>query len=256
VAAHDAATSGGRLSAGEKLGLIGRSLFLQSVWNRRTMQSVGFCFAMLPVLTRLRADVDGRRAFLARHLAFFNTNPVLASYALGAAAAAERSGRADAGARASEIKRALAGPLGMAGDSLFWATLRPLAGLLGVVAALAGKPWAALVFLVVYNVPHLALRARGVLAGAAQGPGAVKEVLGPRVKKAVTVLRAVCACAAGAVVALAVRQGPSAPSGLAVAAVVFVGALAAARARLPLTVIGVAATVAGAAVAASGILGG
>ncbi len=82
----------------------------------------------------------GGRRSSQRHLGFFNTNPVLASYVLGAAAAAELRDRTRAGpAEARELKRALSGPLGMAGDALFWAALRPLAGFLGVLAALAGE---------------------------------------------------------------------------------------------------------------------
>ena len=38
------------LGRGDRAAIIGGSFLLQSVWNLRTMQSVGFCFALLPVL--------------------------------------------------------------------------------------------------------------------------------------------------------------------------------------------------------------
>jgi len=240
----------------DKAAVVGRSLLLQAVWNLRTMQSVGFCFALLPVLGRKRTDTDGRRAFLERHLGFFNTNPVLASYALGATARAELKASADGVREACEVKRALAGPLGMAGDSLFWATLRPFAGFLGVLAALAAKPWAAALFVVVYNVPHLALRVRGVLAGLEKGAGAVKEILGPRMRAAVTALRCTCAFVAGAVVALSLKKGPGMPAALVLAGVVFVGSFLALRVRVPVSAVGAAAIALGAAITMSGLLGG
>ena len=254
--AEAAGRAGDGLSGRQRAEIVARSFLLQSVWNRRTMQSVGFCFAMLPVLRAGRPDELARRAFLERHLGFFNTNPVLASYVLGAAAAAEMRSDGHGPVEASDLKRALAGPLGMAGDALFWAALRPLAGFLGVLAALAGKPWAAVLILVVYNVPHLLVRARGVAAGAERGAEAVKEVLGARVKRTVTVLRASCSFAAGLVVALSVSRGGLAPGALLVAGGVFAAGILALRARVPLSAVAACAVTLGAALTMTGSLGG
>jgi len=254
--ASAAGHTGGALGPGGRAAIVARSFLLQSVWNRRTMQSVGFCYAMLPVLRLKRLDESGRKAFLERHLGFFNTNPVLASYVLGAAAAAElRTGEGGAD-EAVSLKRALSGPLGMAGDALFWAALRPLAGLLGVLAALAAKPWAALLFLVVYNVPHLAVRIRGVAAGADKGPEAVKEVLGPGVRRAVTVLRGACSFSAGLAVALSLGHGPVVPGALLAAGGLFVAGMVALRVRAPLSAVAACAVALGAALSLTGSLGG
>jgi len=244
------------LRSGLAAAVIARSFLLQSVWNRRTMQSVGFCYAMLPVLGEKRADGAAAKAFLERHLGFFNTNPVLASYVLGAAAAAELgcSGRSEHEAEAT--KRALSGPLGMAGDALFWAALRPLGGFLGVVALLAGKPWAAAVPLVLYNAPHLLVRVRGVLAGAARGPAAAREVLGPGVRRTVAALRAACAFAAGFVAALAVARAAAGPRGVVAAGLACAAGLVALRLRVPLSAVAIAVVVVGTALAAAGVLGG
>ena len=232
----------GRLRRGERTALFLRSFLIQSVWNPRGMQNVGFCFAMLPLVKRLRGDRGAVRGYLERHLQHFNTNPTLSCYALGAAAAAEASGDP---AGAVDAKRALAGPLGMAGDALMWWSLRPLAALVGVVVALAGHTWAALVLLGVYNVPHIVLRARGIAAGAFRGPAGAREVLGPGLRRAVTVIRGSCAFAAGLVLALAVRGG-AADVGRLTAALVFFGlAMIALRLRVPLTLIGVGGAIGG-----------
>jgi mannose/fructose/N-acetylgalactosamine-specific phosphotransferase system component IID len=248
--------SGGRLGGREKAAIVARSFLLQSAWNRRTMQSVGFCYAMLPVLRLKHSDESARKTFLERHLGFFNTNPVLASYVLGAAAAAELRSDGRGPAESEDLKRALAGPLGMAGDALFWAALRPLAGLLGVLAALAAKPWAAVLFLLVYNIPHLLVRVRGVVAGAERGPEAVKEVLGPGVKKVVAALRAACAFTAGLVVALSLSHGRLVPVAFLAAGGLFAAGILALRARVPLSAVAACAVALGAVLTMTGVLGG
>lgn len=223
-----------------------RSFLLQSVWNPRGMQNVGFCFSMLPILKAKRLDPEGRRAFLERHVGFFNTNPVLASYVLGAVAAAELSETPPGEERISETKRSLSGPLGMAGDALFWGALRPLAGLVGVCLALYTRSWAPLLLLAIYNVPHLFFRVRGFRAGSAGGLEAAREVIGPSFRRAVLWIRSLAAFTAGLVVAIAVAGGGSAsPRGAALAAIVFAVAIAGVRARLPSTVLGAAALLGG-----------
>lgn len=226
-----------RLGGAERLSVLARSFLIQSVWNTRGMQNVGFCYAMLPVLRRLEAGSTPVRDYLKRHLQTFNTNPVLSCYALGAAARAELAGRGD---EAADVKRALAGPLGMAGDALMWWSLRPLATFLAAAFALSGRVWAPLVLLGVYNVPHVILRARGISAGAERGVAGAKEVLGDGYRRVVTVVRASGAFVAGLVAALAASGGGGPePRRLAVVFAVFVLAVLALRLRVPLTLIGI-----------------
>ena len=236
--------TGAALTPGEMFGIFWRSFLLQSVWNPRGMQGLGFCFAMLPLLRRLGDDAEAKSLFLKRHLGFFNTNPTLASYVLGSAAASEVAGGTPAATE--EIKRGLASPLGMVGDALMWGALRPFGALVAVALALQGVLWAPLAFLVVYNVPHLVLRARGIAAGAAGGPSAAREVLGSRVRDAVRWIRALGAFVTGLVLAQAVRGGGAAePWRMAAAGLFFVLAFVATRLRVPATVIGVGGAVGG-----------
>jgi PTS system mannose-specific IID component len=168
------------------------------------MQSVGFCFAMLPLARRLSTDGEVLRSFLSRHLRFFNTNPAMAGYVLGAAAAAEARGEVQS---VDDIKKGLAGPLGMAGDALLWGAARPFAGLLSVALLQARLTWAPLALLAVYNVPHLYFRIRGVLVGARLGPWGARELRGRGVRLATRALRGAAAFLAGMLVALAARGG-------------------------------------------------
>jgi PTS system mannose-specific IID component len=224
---------------GARAALLLRSFFLQAVWNPRGMQNVGFCFTMLPLLGRWRDDPEGRRAFLTRHLGFFNTNPVLASYAIGAAASAEL---ADAPEQALEVKRSLGGPLGMAGDSLFWGSLRPLSALVGVALAAQARAWAPFALLALYNVPHLYFRARGIASGGERGGAASSEVLGPAFRRGVALVRAAASFAAGLVLAFAMWGTARVdPGRAAVGLGLFALAYVAVRLRVPATVIGLAA---------------
>jgi mannose/fructose/N-acetylgalactosamine-specific phosphotransferase system component IID len=243
------------LTRGERAGMLWRSLLLQSVWNPRGMQNVGFCFAMLPLLRRCGEDREARSAFLRRHLGFFNTNPVLASYVLGAVAAQEVAG-AEASAVAS-VKKGLASPLGMAGDALFWGALRPLAGAVAVLLALQGVVWAAVALLVIYNVPHLVLRVRGIGVGAVAGPMGARELLGPGLKGAVRWTRALVAFAVGLILARAVALGGVVePRRVLAAGLFFVLAYAAARARVPVTVVAFGGAAAGLVLLLTGLNGG
>jgi mannose/fructose/N-acetylgalactosamine-specific phosphotransferase system component IID len=219
------------------------------------MQSVGFCFTMIPLLGRLGEDKDGRREFLERHLRFFNTNPVLAGYAIGAAGALEVRG-AD-GSEVDSVKRGLASPLGMSGDALMWGALRPFAGLVAVVFALGGSLWAPLAMVAIYGLPAVILRARGIEVGSSRGPSGSKEVLGRSLKSAVRGLRAGVAFGVGLIVAMAVRgSGGVELWKLAAAAAFLLLAWAGARARVPATVIGVAGATAGLLLVAAGLNGG
>jgi PTS system mannose-specific IID component len=235
------------------MSVFGRSLFMQSVWNPRRMQNVGFCFALMPVLRRKGLDRSARREFLERHLGFFNTNPVLASYVLGSAARAEmeaapRSG--DAGADVQDVKRGLAAPVATIGDALLWASLRPLAGLVGCALAIEMRLWAPVVLLLIYNVPSLYLRARGLAVGLRKGPSGVRELTGPRVRTVVAIIRGGAAFTGGLVLAMAVgRRGAPDLLSLIVVAAFFAVSLAAARFRVPVTLVAAGCAIAGAVLA-------
>lgn len=243
------------LTRGERAGMLWRSLLLQSVWNPRGMQNVGFCFAMLPLLHRCGEDRNARSAFLRRHLGFFNTNPAVASYVLGAAAAEEAAG-ADASS-VTLVKKGLASPLGMAGDALLWGGFRPLAGAVAVLLALQGIVWAPLALLVIYNVPHLVLRVRGIRVGAAAGAAGAQELLGSRMRGAVRWTRSLAAFTVGLILARAVVVGGDVePWRVLAAGLFFVFAYAAARAKVPATVVALGGAAAGFVLLLSGLNGG
>jgi len=242
-------------TAREMRGIVWRSHYLQAAWNTRSMQGVGFCYALMPLLRRYAGDSERRTEFLKRHVGFFNTNPVFAGYVLGAVAAMEVSG-AD-GAEIERVKKGMSSPLGMSGDALIWGALRPFAGVLAVLLALAGAVWAPVVMLVAYGLPAVAMRARGVAVGLRSGPNGAKEVLGVRVKGAVRILRGAAAFGVGLVLAVGVRSGGNLEVWKVLAAAAFlVLAWAGTRARVPATVMGAAGAAIGLILLAAGLNGG
>ncbi|HEX7127131.1 MAG TPA: PTS system mannose/fructose/sorbose family transporter subunit IID [Thermodesulfobacteriota bacterium] len=176
-----------RLPRRLRMALVLRSLLVQATWNFERMQHLGFCFAILPVLRWAHPDPrsPARGEAVRRHLEFFNTNPIMAAAILGAAGRLEADGE---GTAAQTCKLSLMGSYGAIGDSFFWGALRPAAGIAGVtgglVWTLAGLPGgagggalvAALVALVLFNVPALWVRAFGVAAGARLGIGVIEIV--------------------------------------------------------------------------------
>jgi len=245
---------------GWKWRLFVRSFLLQAVWNPKGMQEVGFFFAMSPILRTM--DGEERRAFVKRHMAFFNTNPVLAPYVMGAVARAELAGRG--AEEAEDLKRALSGVLGMAGDALMWGGLRPAAGLIAAAVALYGLRtgiwgvWVApVVMLVLYNVPHIALRMRGASRGFESGPEAAQELLGRGFRRAVLAARWAASFAAGFVLALAVSgtANQGAPVAVAMGVFMVLGALAA-RLSIPSTIVAAAGALGGIILMVSGLYGG
>ena len=132
------------------------------------MQSLGFAYALQPVLKRLyQEDPEEYRSRLNRHMEYFNTQPYLASFILGAVAHVEEDRAAGLGKASdvSSMKSALMPPLGALGDSFFWGGLKPLVSVIAVTALLAGAWWASLLFLLLYNIGHLWLRAGALVWG-------------------------------------------------------------------------------------------
>jgi len=144
-----------------------RSFLIQASWSFERMQSLGFAFAIQPALKKLYPDATEYRSRLKLHTEYFNTQPYLASFILGATVRMEEeraSGRSRE-ADVSALKAALMAPLGALGDSFFWGALRPLAAVIAVAALMTGAWWAPLLFLALYNLGHVGLRAAVLVWG-------------------------------------------------------------------------------------------
>jgi PTS system mannose-specific IID component len=187
-----------------------RTPLLQATWNYERQQGLGWAWCIAPVLERLYPDAALRRRRLAEHTAYFNTQPTLASLALGAVASLEErraAGAVDAEDDVARVKTVLGSALAALGDRLFWFTLRPFAACLGVLLAREGSWTGALALWVCYNAVHLTLRYRGVAWGYRQGPGVLGQGLRERLERMVRVLSTLGAALVGVLVAALLVPG-------------------------------------------------
>jgi mannose PTS system EIID component len=156
-----------KVKTSEMLKVFWRSFLIQASWSFDHMQSLGFAYAIQPVLRKLYPDQAEYESRLRAHMEYFNTQPYLASFILGAVARMEQdrvSGR-NSSADVSSLKAALMAPLGALGDSFFWGALKPFSAVVAVSLLMANAWWAPIVFLVLYNIVHVGLRVEMLFHG-------------------------------------------------------------------------------------------
>jgi len=138
-----------------------RSLALEANFNFETWQNTGFAFSIIPVLKKLYTTKQTMAAALKRHLQFFNTSPYGSTLILGITAAMEEQNSQDSDfdeESISSVKLGLMGPLAGVFDSLFWGTFKVIAAGVGTSLAIKGNIMGPVLFLLIFNVPHLLLR--------------------------------------------------------------------------------------------------
>ncbi len=154
-----------------------RTFFLQASWNFERLQNLGFYFALAPALRFLYRE-DQLADACRRHLEYFNTHPFMASPVVGSVLALEekhcRGEKSYLGIE--EFKRMVMAPYAAMGDAFFWGGLRPAAAGVSLFFAVRGSYWAPVVFLLLFNVPHLVFRVAGLLQGYALGVKIVERL--------------------------------------------------------------------------------
>jgi PTS system mannose-specific IID component len=193
-----------RVTGSDLARVAARTSLLQATWNYERQQGLGWAWCFAPVLERLYPDAATRRMRLAEHTSYFNTQPTLASLALGAVANLEEQralGLAPDDDGIARVKTLLGSALAALGDRLFWFTLRPFVACLGVLLALGGSWVGALALLVCYNAVHLTLRLRGVTLGYRLGAEVLSRGLRGRLERAVRTTSTFGAALVGLVVA-------------------------------------------------------
>lgn len=154
-----------------------RSFAIQGSWNYRTLIGAGLAFTLLPALRRLYgADPARLDEAVRRHSGIFNSHPYLAPVAVGALAELEEEGEETA--VIDRFKAAIRGSLGTLGDRLIWAGWRPVCLLFALILVLLRVRWwlVVLVFLLVYNAGHLALRIWAYHLGLSRGRGVGEQL--------------------------------------------------------------------------------
>jgi len=170
--------SDGTIGNRHLLAVFCRALLIQASWSFERMQSLGFAYAIEPVLKKLYSDQAEYVSRLKLHMEYFNTQPYLASFILGATIRLEQD-RASGHNTETDIavlKASLMAPLGALGDSFFWGALKPLAAVIAVALLMIGFWWAPFLFLAIYNAGHLTIRVLALYWGYATGGDAVNLI--------------------------------------------------------------------------------
>ncbi len=156
-----------------------RSFQMEFSWNYERQMNLAFVYALIPVLEKLYHDKDELAAALRRHLAFFNTTPHIVTLILGITVAMEEKNSRENGREAASVdnvKASLMGPLAGLGDSFFWGTLRLIATGVGTSLALKGNILGPILFLLIFNVPHIAVRYLFTRWGYVLGTGVLQRI--------------------------------------------------------------------------------
>lgn len=136
-----------------------RSFHQDCCWNYERQQNVAFCYMMIPILKRLyKGDKKALSDGLKRHLEFMAVTPHYNTLLIGICAAMEEENRKLTEfdpSLISSVKVSLMGPMAGIGDAFFWGTWLTIATGIGVSFAQRGTILGPLLFLLVFNLPHL-----------------------------------------------------------------------------------------------------
>ncbi|SQJ45331.1 PTS system IId component [Salmonella enterica] len=156
-----------------------RSFQMEFSWNYERQMNLAFVYTLIPVLKKLYSRKEDLAEALKRHLAFFNTTPHIVTLILVITVAMEEKNSQQKEMDASSIdnvKASLMGPLAGIGDSFFWGTLRLIATGIGTSLALKGNILGPILFLLVFNVPHILARWFFTRWGYVLGTGVLQRI--------------------------------------------------------------------------------
>lgn len=156
-----------------------RSFQMEFSWNYERQMNLAFVYALMPVLKKLYTRHEDLVCALKRHLVFFNTTPHIVTLILGITAAMEEKNRSGGGmdsASIDNVKASLMGPLAGLGDSFFWGTLRLIATGIGTSLALKGNILGPILFVLIFNIPHILVRWLFTRWGYVLGTGVLQRI--------------------------------------------------------------------------------
>ena len=156
-----------------------RSFTMEWSWNYERQTNMSYTYAMIPIINKLYKTTKDKSDALKRHLEFFNTTPHISTLMLGISTAMEEINAKSDGFDTSSInnvKVGLMGPLAGIGDSFFWGTLRVIATGIGTSLALQGNILGPILFLLVFNVPHILVRYLFMFWGYNLGAGVLDKI--------------------------------------------------------------------------------
>lgn len=219
-----------------------RSVLIQSSWNFKQFQGLGWMCLLLPELKRLYS-VKTLRPVVQRYLGYFNSNIFLVPTIAAAVLSLERHQRLEqpVAIAPQAFAESVMAPVAAAGDAFFWGGLRPLCCAVAVLVGGLGYWWSPVVFLVLFNGPAFMVRFVGPWLGYQQGVQTVLLLQKLRIADVAILFKRLTVVVLGGIVAVNVHAGSaSGLMSLAVAVGVLLallGIMVAVRKKVPLVVI-------------------
>lgn len=171
------------LTAQEKKNIFGiwlRSGLMMGSMNSIKRQSQGYCFTLIPVINDLyKNDEAARIDALKRSNQFINSHACAMGFILGLNYALEKekaAGGLVTGEVIQNVKTSLQGPLAGIGDSIFFSTIRVIAGGIGITYASQGNILGAIIFVLIYGGSFLLLKYPLIVAGYQVGTSYLKDL--------------------------------------------------------------------------------
>ena len=140
-----------------------RSFCHEASYNAERQQALGFAFTLTKLLKKLyKDDKEAYVEACKRHTEFFNLTVQITNFVVGIVTALEeknaKSQDKNMGPTISAVKSALMGPLAPIGDTFFWGCFRIVAASVGATLALKGNLLGPVLFVLMFNIPHLLVR--------------------------------------------------------------------------------------------------
>lgn len=143
------------------------------------LQAVGLCSALVPILEKLYPNKEDLVKALKRHLVFYNTEAVFGSLINGIIIAMEEqkaNGEPIEDETITSLKTGLMGPMAGIGDSIDWATLKPIIFALGATLSATGSPVGCFVLLAL-PIIQIIIGMNLSVYGYRAGRSSIKEIL-------------------------------------------------------------------------------
>ena len=144
------------------------------------LQALGFCTALIPILKKLYPNKEDLKAALQRHLVFYNTEAVYGGIINGITIAMEQQrakGEDIPDDAITGMKTGLMGPMAGIGDSIDWATLKPI--IFGLAATLSATGSVIGVFvLLLLPIIQVLVGTKLAVYGYRKGKESIRSLLG------------------------------------------------------------------------------
>jgi mannose/fructose/N-acetylgalactosamine-specific phosphotransferase system component IID len=148
-----------------------RSFLIQGLWTVQRVQNLGYLYSLWPVFRRLYPKREDRAHVGRAHAGYFSTHPYTSGILMGVVAGLETDlaeGRGPTRETILAARSAMSGPLAALGESFFWGTWLPFCAVLcwllsGHVIESTG--WTIVLFVGLFNLPHLWVRSVGLWLG-------------------------------------------------------------------------------------------